>query len=172
MFLGLLVLLVMLVAGCTSGSPDSRLVEPPISVKTDSVVVPGELASEFAFLNANLSSDVYTDPNQVSNWSLERHRALGYVFTSGMRPEDWSHHEIELITFTGVENSRDELISDLAQRLGFEIVEEIFLEGPSLYTISSPRELTLGEAAWYIDWMISNYSTEIMYANPSMLLSH
>lgn len=136
-------------------------------------MLPPELVNEFQELKANLSSDEYTDASLLADWSIERRRALGYVFADGLRPQDWNHSEFELISFPGIAGSADDSVEEIAEQLGFVVAEELYLE-PSqktFYRLTVPTELSLGEAAWYIDWMISNYSTKIMYANPSFLLS-
>ena len=176
-----LVGLILIVAACTACaaiSDQNSIVRPPAEVVGDTVVIPEELAADFDYMQEHAGDlgDIYAS-GSLSTLPLNRRRAITYLYFYGLQPDDWSHDSLGLLTFWTLKNHNDATVVSIAAQLGFVVdKDELYLgsesePGQSSYWLLRSTGMTLGEAAWYADWITSRYSGDFMYVEPARLVS-
>jgi len=173
--------LLVLCVGCGSATgPAAEVIDPiqlpdiPAKYVSDTTVIPKELVGTYEQqINATPLIDDFNE-DQVKSLPLLTRRARVYLQYPHTSPNSSAALTISLHTFTGVANQYDGVVQEICAAAGYEIIYADYFDKlswhpfyhHSRYTIRSRRALSVGEAAWIADWIITHYGDSIQNAYP------
>lgn len=167
--------LAALLAGCGSGKADT-LFRIPAEYVSDTVVVPPELAAEYA-ATANIDFDhpVY-DPTKASMVPLSLRRAVIYRNFTGITPISADLESIFLRTAPAEDGAYSDTMAALAAQAGLSIIHEWHRDADyhrhpltTHFNLQTQKALSVGELAWVADWLLRQKPDIIMIVDPVIL---